>query len=192
MSTTHIAPLHARRPHLNAWLVAVIALVAALAALGTWVLVDRYAGDSTSQGLASPEVVTLLENRIAAWNRGNGRAAAAFYAADAVMEERDVTPAVVTDGRAAIGRRLQWIIDMGLRMEPVGAPVQVGRFAGEPVRFYAAQGTGPAGGEGVLVFELDESGKIASPVGHGRGSVIDDRNGDRGASANPGVTRPYR
>jgi hypothetical protein len=157
---------HARRPHVNPWLVAVVALAAALVGLSTWVIVDRTTNASTAPvtsptlGLASPEVTTMLENRIAAWDSGDGKAVAAFYSKNAVMEERDVTPAVVTTGRTQIGTRLQWIIDLGLRMKPVGTPVQVGRFVGEPVRFYAVGGG--AVGEGVLVFELDKyTGKIA-------------------------------
>ncbi len=74
----------------------------------------------------------MLEARIAAWDRGDGRAAAALYTEDAVMEERDITPAFVSEGREAIGNRLQELIDLGLRMRGVGAPVQLGRFVGEP------------------------------------------------------------
>jgi hypothetical protein len=145
---------------MNLWLVAVIALTVALLALGAWVLVDRTGSSSTpAAALAPAPVVAMLEGRIAAWDSGNGKATAAFYTKDAIMEERDVAPAVVTSGREAIGSRLQWIIDMGLRMKPVGTPVQIGRFVGEPVRFYTSAGARV--GEAVLVFELAKDGKIA-------------------------------
>jgi ketosteroid isomerase-like protein len=108
--------------------------------------------------LASPEVATMLENRIAAFDRADGRAAAAFYTKDAIMQEEDI--GLTTKGRGQIATRLQFLMDAGLRMKTVGAPIQMGRFVGEAVRFYESGGTGI--GEGVLVFELDKnSGKIA-------------------------------
>ncbi len=168
MSTSHVPRIHVGRPRGNPWLVAAVALAAALLGLGAWVIVDRARSESagaaeSSRGLASDRVAAMLEARIAAWDRGDGGAAAALYTEDAVMEERDITPAFVSEGREAIGNRLQELIDLGLRMRGVGAPVQLGRFVGEPVRFYAAEG-GPAWravGEGMLVFELSAGGKIA-------------------------------
>ena len=62
-------------------------------------------------------------------------------------------------GREQIARRLGLLNVIGLRVEPIGAPVQSGRYVGEAVRFYQHQGTGT--GEGILVFELDKSGQIA-------------------------------
>ena len=157
MAATHTGQAHVHRPRFNPWLAAVIALAAALVALGGWVIVDQTRSSST-QGLASPEVATMLENRIAAFDRADGRAAAAFYTKDAVMQEEDI--GLTTTGRAQIGARLQYLMDAGLRMKTVGAPIQSGRFVGEAVRFYDPSGT--ARGEGVLAFELDSnSGKIA-------------------------------
>lgn len=157
MSTTHLPRMHVRRPHANVWAVTVIALVAALVALGAWVVVDRTTSSSAA-GLASAEVATMLENRIAAFDRADGRAAAAFYTEDAVMQEEDI--GLTTRGREAIATRLQYLMDAGLRMKTVGAPIQMGRFVGEGVRFYEPGGTRI--GEGVLVFELDKNrGKIA-------------------------------
>jgi hypothetical protein len=157
MACTHAGSAHARRPHLNLWPLAVNALVAALVALGGWVLVDRTRSSST-QGLASHEVAAMLESRIAAFDRADGRAAAAFYTEDAIMQEEDI--GLTTTGREQIAARLQYLMDAGLRMKAVSAPIQMGRFVGEAVRFYEAGGTGT--GEGVLVFELDKNtGKIA-------------------------------
>ena len=157
MSSVQAPRTHVGRPRINLWLVAVVALTAALVVLGAWVLIDQTRSSSTP-GLASPGVVTMLEDRIAAINREDGQAAAAFYTEDAIMQEEDI--GLVTRGREQIAARLQLLIDSGLRMEPVGAPIQMGRFVGEAVRFYEFGGTGT--GEGVLVFELDKSsGKIA-------------------------------
>lgn len=166
MAIMHEAPTHVRRPRVNLWLVAVIALAAALIALGAWVLVDRNTS-SSAPGRASPEVATMLADRIAAMNREDGPAAAVFYTKDAIMQEEDNAivqqegpPGLVTKGRKQIAARLQFLSEAGLRIERVGAPIQMGRFVGEAVRFYEFGGSGT--GEGVLVFELDKSsGKIA-------------------------------
>ena len=156
MAATHAGQAHVDR-QFNPWLAAVIALAAALVALGAWVIVDQ-TRSSPSEGLASAEVATMLENRIAAFDRADGRAAAAFYSKDAIMQEEDI--GLTTTGREQIAARLQYLTDAGLRMKTVGAPIQSGRFVGEAVRFYDPSGT--ARGEGVLVFELDKnSGKIA-------------------------------
>lgn len=157
MAVTHAGRAHVRRPQFNPWLGAVIALAAALVALGAWVIVDQ-TRSSPTEGLASPEVATMLENRIAAFDHADGRAAAAFYTKDAIMQEEDI--GLTTTGRGRIAARLQYLMDAGLRMKTVGAPIQIGRFVGEAVRFYDPGGT--ARGEGVLAFELDKnSGKIA-------------------------------
>lgn len=156
MAVTHARAARAHR-RLNPWLLAVVALSAALFGLGTWVIVDETTSSST-RGLASPELATMLENRIAAFDRADGRAAAAFYTEDAIMQEEDI--GLTTRGRDQIAARLQYLMDAGLRMKTVGAPVQIGRFAGEAVRFHDPAGA--VRGEGVLVFELDRnSGKIA-------------------------------
>jgi hypothetical protein len=157
MAATHTGRAHVHGPQFNPWLGVVIALVAALVGLGAWVIVDQ-TSSSTSEGLAPPEVATMLENRIAAFDRADGRAAAAFYTEDAIMQEEDI--GLTTTGRDQIAARLQYLMNAGLRMKTIGAPIQSGRFVGEAVRFYDSSGT--ARGEGVLAFELDKnSGKIA-------------------------------
>ena len=157
MAVTHTGPAHVHRPRFNPWLAAVIALAAVLVALGAWMIVDQTCSSSTD-GLASHEVATMLEDRIAAFDRADGRAAAAFYTNEAIMQEEDI--GLTTRGREQIAARLQYLMDAGLRMRTVGAPIQIGRFVGEAVCFYDPGGT--AVGEGVLAFELDkDSGKIA-------------------------------
>ena len=158
MAVTHAGRAHVHPPQLNRWHVAVSGLAAAVVALGAWVVVDQTRSSSTD-GLAPPEVVAMLEKRIAAFDRADGQAAAAFYTKDAIMQEEDI--GLTTRGREQIAGRLQVLMDAGLRMTAVGAPIQMGRFVGEAVRFYESGG-GTGIGEGVLVFELDEtSGKIA-------------------------------
>ncbi len=72
MVTTYVPEAHVRRPHANVWLVAVVGLAAALVALGTWVLVDRYAGGDS----ATQEATALVDD----WNA----AVNADYPADAL------------------------------------------------------------------------------------------------------------
>ena len=72
------------------------------------------------------------------------------------MDEQDI--GLVTTGREAIAARLQLLYALGLRMVPVGTPIEVGRFVAETMRFAEFEGTGT--GEGVLVFQLADNGRI--------------------------------
>ena len=102
----------------------------------------------------SDEVISLLEGRIAAWNRGDGKAAAAFYAEDGILEETD--NGLVTQGRSRIAARLQDLIDGGFTMETAGTPIQFGRVVVEPVNLiYQGQP-----GLYVLVFDLGPDGRL--------------------------------
>ena len=150
MSITH-GYTHVRRPHLNIWLVAVIALLVALVTVGAWALVDRQAG--TPEGLASADVATMLDGRMVAANGGDWKAFAGYYAKDAVLEERDAVPAVVTRGREEIVARVRGLHFLGLRLVSESAPIQVGPFV--------AQAADWVGAHGILVYELDANGKIA-------------------------------
>lgn len=62
--TTHVPEIHVRRLHVNAWLVAVVALAAAVVALGAWVVVDRYAGGDG----ATQDATALVDDWNAAVN----------------------------------------------------------------------------------------------------------------------------
>ena len=156
MSVVHIPPTHARRWHVGPLLVTVLVLAAALVALGTWTLVDRQESSSTT-GLASPKVVAMLRNRIAALNSGDDKAIAAFYARDAVLEERDVTPAVVTSGSQQIGERIGSIVRLfGMQLEPTGPMVRLGGTVAE-----ATSVPGNPDEGFILAYRLDAQGKIA-------------------------------
>ena len=161
MSITHAPPTHVRRPHANPWLVAVVALVAALVGLGTWVLVDQ-TRSSPTQDLASPEVTAMLNARVAAINRFDAEAIAAFYSQDAVMDEIEAgVPRVVSTGHDQIVDRFRFMADSarvyGIRLR-TGTTTQIGPYVAQ------TNSWGPGGateGQGILVFKLDESGKIA-------------------------------
>lgn len=154
MTVTHTGQAHAHRPQVNAWLAAVIALAAALIALGTWVIVDQTRSSST-QGLASPETVTVLNDRIAAVNSGDAQAISAFYTRDAVLEERDVTPEVITRGSEQIGGRIRGLTQLGLRLKSESPVIRFGNTVAE-----AASMPG-SGTEGFILVYALEGNKIA-------------------------------
>ena len=154
--TTYVPEVHTRRPHVNVWLVAVIALAAALVGLGIWVLVDRTTSSATP-GLASPEVASMLEDRLAALNSGDAEAISTFYTANAVLEEHDVTPTRVTRGSEAIGSAIAFYVNSyGMQLERVSPIIQTGRGVAEAVTYPPDPSSG-----WTLVYLLDrDSGKI--------------------------------
>jgi hypothetical protein len=84
--TTYVPEAHVRRRHVNVWLVGVVGLAAVLVALGTWVLVDRYAsGDSATQ-----DATTLIDDLNAAFSTGDANAIPSLYASNAVMRSIEV------------------------------------------------------------------------------------------------------
>lgn len=98
------------------------------------------------------EIVSVLEGRIEAWNRRDGKAAAAFYAEDGILEETD--NGLVTKGRSRIAARLQDLSDW-FGMEAAGAPVQFGRLVVEPVNLILDGQPGLY----VLVFDFGPDGR---------------------------------
>lgn len=104
------------------------------------------------------EAMAMLYGRRVAWMDRRYDEAAAYYTTDAVMREMDLDPDAVTVGRAKIARRLGDLYGLGLRFGTAGLPLQYGRYVAEPVVFFNPTGeTAP----GMLVFELDPSGRIA-------------------------------
>ena len=84
--TTCVPEVHVRRPHVSVWLVAVVALAAALVALGTWVLVDRYTGGDG----AAQDATALIDDLAAAFSTGDANAIPSLYASNAVMRSIEV------------------------------------------------------------------------------------------------------
>ncbi len=127
-------------------LLAAVALALGLVALGSWVAVDRLAGESRAGAAA------LIEDVTAAWNAGPGAAAAAFYAEDAV---------VALDGDVYLGRReIASLVDdaraIEFRVVPVGHVAVYGDYAASLVAW--SNGRGESGTD-VVVFQL-ENGAI--------------------------------
>ena len=135
------------------WLVTTIVLAVALIALGVWTVIDRQT--IQPQGLASDEVRAILKDRIATFGAEGGVAASAFYADDAILEERDVEPAVVTTEAAHIAYRLEDLRNFGMRLESESTPIQVGRYAAEALSLDEEHAI-----VGIAVYELDANGKI--------------------------------
>jgi hypothetical protein len=127
-------------------------------------------------------VMKILEGRMAAVNRGDGRAAAAYYAGDGKMEEMSESPSLVTSGRKAIATRIEDLYGMGLRLAPAGSPITYDKYVAEPVRFFSGDGSGR--GAGMLVFEFTPAYKIAHEW------VIGwvDRSEDVSETATPAIT----
>ena len=167
LSVTHAPPTHVQRPHVNPWLVAVIALSAALVALGAWVIVDQ-TGSSTTEGIASSEVAAMFDDLTVALNSGDAPAIASFYAPNAVLEERIPDPAVVTRGSGQIGERMSFLVNTyGLRIESTGPVIVLGdtaahaeRYAQGDLRDASLAAVWEMGGS-MVVFRLDANGKIA-------------------------------
>ena len=161
MSTTHHPKVHVRRSRLNPWL-AVVVLAAALVALGSWVAVDRGTRDEPDN-LASSEVAAMLKGRIAAMNSYDAEATAAFFSDDAVMEEvENGVLATTSNGRQEVAARFGYLLSyaktVGLQNR-TGTTTQIGPYVAQPYS-WSSEG-GATNGQGILVFRLDESGKIA-------------------------------
>jgi hypothetical protein len=161
MSITHAPPTHIRRPHLNPWLAAVIALGVAVVALGTWVIVDQ-TRSSSAQGQASPEVAAMIHNLHAAMNRYDAKAVVAFYSQNGVMDEIDAgAPRVVSRGHDQLLARYRYMLEAARSsgiQDRVGTITQVGSYLSMPVS-YGTPGT--TLGQGFVIEQLDANGKIA-------------------------------
>jgi hypothetical protein len=156
--TTHV---ERRRSTVNAWLVGGLVLaLAALIGMGAWFYYDHNQTPSTptaaptaSAGAATPAVRAMLAIRVAAVNNGDKQTLMNVYAPDAVVEERDQTPAVIYSGNEKIATVLTGYHSMGWTLEQAGPASQQGMFVSEPLIW--------SGGSGIAVYELNAQGLIA-------------------------------
>jgi hypothetical protein len=85
--TEHSPKPRASWLHSRIWFAATVVLAAVLVGADSWALLDRQA--DRTQGLATTDIVSMLEGRIAAWTRGDLQTAAAVYEEDGTLEEMD-------------------------------------------------------------------------------------------------------
>jgi hypothetical protein len=105
-------------------------------------------------GLAGDDVLAMLADRVETLNTGTEEELAAFYSRDSVLEEQDMgDPALVTRGGGSIAEHLMGYRSLGFRLDPETTAIRLGRYVAEGLRW----GTGG----GVVVYELDEEGRIA-------------------------------
>lgn len=143
--TTYPHHVDVRRPHVNYWLVAVVGLAAALIALGTWVIVDRYTGGGVTQ-----DATTLIDDVSTAFTTGDANAIPSLYAKGAVI--RSIGAGETYTGVNAI----RALADGSFTVERV-APVTVnGEYATTFARL-SAPGYGSA--LSISVFQMKD-GKI--------------------------------
>lgn len=159
MSTTYAPPTHARRLHVNPWVVATAVLALALAGLGAWVLVDR----SSSDGGSTQDATTLIDDVNTGWNAGDANAVAAVYAQNAVI--RSLGDTVV--GSKAIGRAAAIASASGLHVERVAPVTLDGPFAST---FVKITGVGIDRAPVLTVWQLQD-GKILRQWGFGIGTT---------------------
>jgi hypothetical protein len=105
-------------------------------------------------GLAGDDVLAMLADRVETLNTGTEEELAAFYSRDSVLEEQDMgEPALVTRGGGQLAEHLMGYRSMGFRLDPETTAIRLGR--------YVAEGLGWGTGGGIVVYELDEEGRIA-------------------------------
>ncbi len=140
--------LHLHRPHVSLWPVAVVGLAAALIGLGTWVLVDHYAGGSST----TQDATRLVDKWAAAWSSHNAPAVASLYTKDGVLSH---STGGRTVGSQAIADLVPFETTIHLQVERIAPVTVTGDFASTFVR--VSQSGLPA--TWLVVFQLKE-GKI--------------------------------
>jgi len=154
---TETAPVEHGRSVLVWWLAGGLAVaLLAVIGLGAWVYIDHHEAATTPSavaGLASPEVTAMLAARVAAVNGGSATTIATFYAPDAVLEELDQEPPMVTKTSANIGEWLFVYQSAGFRLQQTGTATALGPFVTEPLLW-------PGGFGGMVTYELNSEGKI--------------------------------
>lgn len=155
--TTYPHRVHVQRPHVNRWLVAVVGLAAALIGLGTWVLVDRYAGGTS----ATQDATTLINKAEAAWNTGDANAIATLYTSDATV----VALGDTYTGATAIARTVAGLHAAGFSLQRVAPVTFSGDFA---TTWGEISGAGIAKTPALAVFQLKD-GKIVREWAFGIG-----------------------
>lgn len=155
--TTQITPAAygeagGRRRRFGAVGIAVVMLVLGLA--GGLLIGRAVFTEDEPSGLAPAAITEMLAARVDAVNTGTHADIASFYADDAVLEELDRDPALVTETASEVGWHLSGYQTIGLDLAQAGTPISLGRFVAEPLRWSGGFG-------GMVVYLLDDDGRIA-------------------------------
>ncbi|MGE5274345.1 MAG: hypothetical protein ACM3QU_11400 [Verrucomicrobiota bacterium] len=130
-------------------------------------IVDRVASSSSvapktrTPDLASPAIVTMLKNRLAALNSADAKAQSAYYTQDAVLNDvlsgSPSDPQPLVTGNEAIGRYNAGLVNTyTFRLESVPPIIQYGRTVLE-----LAKVSGDPEPILLLVYRLAANGKIS-------------------------------
>lgn len=132
---THMVHRHLHWPRAHARLVIVVVLLLVIA-VTAGVLIGRSTKTSAApvEGLASARVVSVIDESLAALNRGDWKSFGAYWANDAVLEEP--TKGTFWKGRQEIVAGNQGVYNLGARMYRDGPVIQDGDMAA-----YVAWGT---------------------------------------------------
>ena len=159
--TAYASRTHPRRPHANPWVIAVVALAAALTGLSAWVIVD-HAGSTNAPAqpttaLASAKATAMLDARYAALNSGGKQSFARFYSPDTEFTDFSVTPPLTVRGAKNVadlmgGYSRMWSL-AGTRITRESQVIRAGQYVAHAHRL----GPTPM----IAVYRLDEHGKIA-------------------------------
>jgi hypothetical protein len=126
------------------------------------VIVDQTSSETAPagqpiHGLASAQVVAMLDARLVAMNGAGKQSLARYYSSDAVFEDHSITPTVVVRGGANVAAANETLSMMmagaGQRLTRKSDVIQEGSFAAHAIRLGDTQG--------MVVYELNENGKIA-------------------------------
>ena len=159
--TAYTSRTHPHRPHANPWVIAVVALAAALVGLSAWVIVD-HAGSANAPAKpttasASAKVTAMLDARFAALNSGGKQSFARFYSPDTEFTDFGVTPPVTARGAANVADLMGGYSRMralaGARVTRQSQVIRAGQYVAHALRL------GPT--PFIAVYRLDEHGKIA-------------------------------
>jgi hypothetical protein len=134
--TTHVIHhhrLHWPRAHARLVVAFAVALLLMIA-VAAGVLIGRSTKTSAApvEGLASEKAVSVVDESLAALNRGDWKTFGAYWAKDAVLEEP--TKETFWEGRQAIVAGNQVVYHLGGRMFRDGPVIQVGDMAAYAVR----------------------------------------------------------
>lgn len=135
-------------------------VIMGVAAAGVALVGGFLAGRATApsdapSGLAPQSVTVMLADRVAAVNSGDADSIAKYYTPDAVLEELDQSPPVVTRTARLIATHLVAYQQLGFRLEQTGGAITaLGPFVTEPL-------TWSGGAGGLVTYQLAGDGRIS-------------------------------